>query len=151
MNHLVRQLRAWRFRDRLVRLAWGGAKWFAVVAVVLALACFADWIYDRSADVPLVLRGLASGGQVLLAAGLALLLLVRPWTKAPPLDELAFRAEKAIPVFDHRLVTALQLNRRGAKTAGMSKALIAEVTREAAAMAAEHRLTRLIDYRPMAW
>ena len=139
MNSLIRQLRAWRLREQLVRLAWGGSRWFAIVATVLAFACLADWLYDRRAEVPLALRVLATGSQVLIAAGLAYVLLIRPWAKTPHIDDLAFQAEKAIPEFDHRLVTALQLNRSTAKTQGMSKALIAEVTREASEMAAHHR------------
>lgn len=148
MNLLLRQLRRWRFRERLVRLALGAGGLVGVVLVALGAACLADWVYDRYADVPFALRVMTTGAQVALAAGLAYLLVLRPWVLAPPVDDLALRAEKAIPEFDHRLVTALQLNRPGAKTAGMSPALIAEVTREAGEMAARHRLTKLIDYRP---
>lgn len=151
MNLLLRQLRHWRFRERLVRLALGAGGLVGVALAVLGAACLADWVYDRYADVPFALRLLASGGQVALAAGLAYFLVFRPWVTAPPVDDLALRAEKAIPEFDHRLVTALQLNRAGAKTAGMSAVLIAEVTREAGEMAARHRLTKLIDYRPALW
>ncbi len=151
MNLLLRQLRRWRFRERLVRLALGAGVLVGVALVVLGAACFADWVYDRYADVPFALRLLATGGQVALAAGLAYFVVLRPWVTAPPVDDLALKAEKAIPEFDHRLVTALQLNRPGAKTAGMSKALIAEVTREAGEMAARHQLTKLIDYRPVLW
>jgi hypothetical protein len=151
MNHLLRQLRRWRLRERLVRLAWGGSRLVAAVALVLGVACFADWVYDRSADVPLALRLAMTGSQVLLAGGLAYLFLARPWVRTPPVDELAYHAEQAIPVFGHRLVTALQLNRPGAKTEGMSRALIAEVTREAGELSARHRLTTLIDYRPVGW
>jgi hypothetical protein len=151
MNLLLRQLRRWRFRERLVRLAFGGGGLVAVVLTVLGAACLADWLYDRYADVPFALRVLITGAQVALAAGLAYALILRPWVAAPPLDDLALQAEKAIPEFDHRLVTALQLNRPGAKTQGMSPALIAEVTREAGEMAARHNLTKLIDYRPVLW
>lgn len=151
MNLLLRQLRHWRFRERLVRLALGGGAAVGVALAVLGVACFADWFYDRFADVPFALRLLATAGQVALAAGLVYALVFRPWVAAPAVDDLALRAEKAIPEFDHRLVTALQLNRPGAKTSGMSATLIAEVTREAGEMAARHRLTKLIDYRPVAW
>lgn len=151
MNHLLRQLLRWRLRERLVRAAWGGARLVAVAAVALGAACFADWLYDRYTDVPFALRLLATGGQVALAGGLAYLFLLRPWVRTPPVDDLAFHAEQAIPSLGHRLVTALQLNRAGAKTAGMSRELIAEVTREAGEMASRHRLTALIDYRPVGW
>ncbi len=151
MNLLLRQLRRWRFRERLVRLVFGAGGLLAVALTVLGAACLADWVYDRYADVPFALRVLATGGQVALAAALAYLFVLRPWVAAPPVDDLALKAEKAIPEFDHRLVTALQLNRPGAKTAGMSPALIAEVTREAGEMAARHQLTKLIDYRPVLW
>jgi len=151
MKLLLRQLRRWRFRERLVRLAWGGGRWLAVVLAVLAAACLADWLYDRRAEVPLALRAAVTVLQGGLALSLAYLLVVRAWAKTPPLDELAYTAEKAIPEFDHRLVTALQLNRVGAKTHGMSAALIAEVTREAGELAARHRLTRLINYKPVGY
>jgi hypothetical protein len=135
----------------MVRLGWGGSRWLAAVASVLAVACLGDWLYDRYADVPFWLRVLATLGQVVVAAGLAVLFVVRPWARTPPLDDLAVRAERAIPEFDHRIVTALQLNRPGAKTAGMSKMLIAEVTREAGEMAARHDLLKLVDYRRLTW
>ncbi len=151
MNQLIRQLRRWRLRERLVQLAWGGSRWLAVVLVVLGIACFADWLYDRYEDVPLALRLLATTGQIVLAFLLAYYLVVRSWVKAPALDDLAFRAEKAIAEFGHRLVTALQLNSAGARTDGMSPMLIAEVTREAGEMAGRHRLTDLIDYKPVRW
>lgn len=151
MQLLVRQLRRWRFREQMVRLGWGASRWVAAVASVLAVACLADWIYDRYADVPMWLRVLATVTQAVLAAGFAVVFLVRPWVRTPPVDDLALRAERAIPEFDHRLVTALQLNRPEAKTAGMSKMLIAEVTKEAGEMAARHDLLKLVDYRRLAW
>ena len=176
MTSVLRQLNRWRLRERLVRLAWGGARWFALVAVVLGLACLADWAIDRysgsqtwrdllksswlftSTD-PLSVgetpfwwfRVPLTAFQVTLAAVLAYLLLVRPWVKTPPVDDLATRAEKAFPAFDHRLVTAIQLNRPTADTRGMSKVLIREVTREAGEIASRHNLLRLIDYRRLGW
>lgn len=151
MQSLVRQLRRWRFREQMVRLGWGASRWVAAVASVLAVACLADYVYDRYYDVPSWLRLLTTLGQVALAAALAVLFVIRPWVRTPPLDDLAVRAERAIPEFDHRIVTALQLNRPGAKTAGMSKMLIAEVTKEAGQLAARHDLLRLVDYRRLTW
>ncbi len=95
---------------------------------------------------PKWLRVGMTGGQLLLAAGLAYLLLFRPWVRTPPVDDLASSAEKAIPEFGHRLVTAVQLNRPDARTKGMSKVLIAQVTREAGEMAQRHNLLKLVNY-----
>lgn len=132
-----------------MRLAHGGARWLAVVGSVLAVACFADWYYDRFTETPFWLRVLATLGQIGLAGWLAFVFVVRPWLRTPPIDDLATVAEKAIPAFDHRLVTAIQLNRPGAKTFGMSQTLIAEVTREAGELASRHTLTKLLDARPV--
>ncbi len=179
MTNLLGQLTRWRRVEQLIRLAWGGARWVAIVGVVLAGACLVDWLADRYLgsesfrkfrtatwvfaprstapedwspdaivdETPFWLRFLMTSGQLLLATGLAYLLLVRPWRRTPPVDELAGTAEKAIREFDHRLVTAVQLNRPEARTLGMSKVLIAEVTREAGELASRHNLLRLIDYR----
>ena len=47
MISVVRQLNHWRFRERLIRLAWGLGRWFAIVGSVLLFACLADWLIDR--------------------------------------------------------------------------------------------------------
>jgi hypothetical protein len=151
MQALLRQLNRWRFRERLVRLAWGGARLLAAMAVALGVCCAIDYWVDRYRDVPALLRFAMLTGQAMIAFVLAYFFLVHPWFSTPPIDDLAMRAEKAIPEFDHRLVTAIQLNRDTARTAGMSKILIAEVTREAGEMAAHHRLTKLIDYSRLGW
>jgi len=101
-------------------------------------------------ETPKWLRAGMTGGQVLLAGGLAYLLLLRPWRRTPPVDELASSAEKALPEFGHRLVTAVQLNRPAARTQGMSQVLIAQVTREAGEMAERHNLLKLVDYTRVA-
>ncbi|QJW92728.1 hypothetical protein [Frigoriglobus tundricola] len=101
-------------------------------------------------ETPKWLRAGITGAQVLLACGLAYLLLLRPWLRTPPVDELAGSAEKAIPEFGHRLVTAVQLNRPAARTQGMSKVLIAQVTREAGELAERHNLLKLINYARLA-
>lgn len=151
MRALLKQLYRWRFRERLVRLVWGGGRLLAIAAVALLFCCWIDYEVDKSYDVPGWLRFGMLAFQASIAAVMAYFFLVRPWNDTPPVDDLASRAEKAIPEFDHRLVTAIQLNRETARTAGMSPALIAEVTREAAEMAARHRLTRLIDYSRLGW
>src|SRR5262245_37700852 len=171
MKAVLSQLRQWRFRERLIRFAWGGARALAVVLVVLGCACALDWFIDRYSgsktwrdvlrsswvlagvnplgvgETPYWFRALMTLGQLALAGGLVYYLVVRPWARTPPIDDLAPQAEKAFPAFDHRLVTAIQLNRPTADTRGMSRVLIAEVTREAGQIASRHNLLSLIDYR----
>jgi hypothetical protein len=111
-----------------------------------------DWSPDAVIDeTPFWLRLLMTTGQLALAAGLVAVLVVRPWRRTPPIDDLAGHAEKVIPAFGHRLVTAVQLNRPGARTQGMSRTLIDQVTREAGEMAASHNLLKLVDYRRLPW
>jgi len=171
MNAVLRQLHQWRFREQLIRLAWGGARTLAVVLVVLGAACALDWLIDRYSgsrtwrdvlssswvlagvnplgigETPYWFRVLVTLAQLGLAGGLVYYLILRPWRQTPPIDDLATVAEQAFPEFDHRLVTAIQLNRPGADTRGMSPMLINEVTREAGQIAARHNLLQLIDYR----
>ena len=160
MRTLTSQLRSWQRREWLYRAAWGFARWLVLVVVVLAVVCLADWWLDKYIDAPFPVengrpnvwgfpRLVVAALQVGLAAGAAYLLILR--LRTPSVVALAGRAEKAIPAFDHRLVTALQLNRAGAKTAGMSPVLIREVTREAEEMAARHRLVALADPKKLKW
>ena len=176
MNSVLRQLNRWRLRERVIRLVWGGARWFAVVAGVLAFACLADWLIDRYAGSqtwrdlrksswlltpsdPLSVgetpfwwfRVPLTAAQLALAGLLGYFLIVRPWLRTPPVDDFAVDAERAFPAFDHRLVTAIQLNRPRADTRGMSKVLIGEVTREASEIASRHNLLKLVDYRRVGW
>lgn len=176
MTHVLTQLNRWRLVERAVRTVWGGGRWLAVVLSVLAVACLLDYTIDRyrgseswrkflratwvfepraaepgetwaAEETPFWFRFALSAGQLALAGWLGWALVVRPWRGTPPIDDLAGRAERAIPEFDHRLVTAVQLNRAGARTAGMSEALIAEVTREAGEIAGRHNLLGLVGYR----
>jgi hypothetical protein len=98
-------------------------------------------------DTPKWLRVAMTTSQIALAIGLVYFLILRPLRRTPPIDDLAVTAEKAIPEFDHRLVTAVQLNRPTAKTQGMSKVLIEELTREASDIASKHNLRSLVDYK----
>ncbi|MBA4188184.1 MAG: hypothetical protein C0467_09220 [Planctomycetaceae bacterium] len=175
MNSVLRQLRQWRLREQAITLAWGGARWFAILAVVLAFACALDWTIDRYSGsaswrkalratrvlapsdplaighTPFGVRFLMTAGQLALAGALGYYFILRPWKRTPPIDDLAVRAEKAYPEFDHRLVTAIQLNRPTADTRGMSPALIADVTREAGEIASKHNLLTLINYNHLKW
>ncbi len=143
MHTLLRQLRTWQRREWLYRFAWGLARCVAVVLVALFVACLLDWVIDRNRDTPFALRIVMTVAQIGLAIGAVWTLLVR--LQVPSLDALAAKAERAIPTFGHRLVTALQLNRDAAKTQGMSPQLIAEVTREAEDLVSRSDLPQLAD------
>ncbi len=180
LQPLLRRLYRWRRREWLVRLVWGLARTAAVLLAVLAAACFLDWFIDRysgsetwhrwrqsswllwPADplstgetpywwcrVPMTLA------QLTLAAVLLYHWVVVPLRRTPPIDDLAFLAERAYPEFDHRLVTAVQLNRPAADTRGMSAVLIAQVTLEAVQIAQRHNFLQLMDFsrlqRAAAW
>ncbi len=149
MSQLVEQLRRWQSRERLYRLAWGFARWASLIAVGLIVACLVDWWIDRSRETPFWLRVLMTGTQLVGYSVAAYYFLWK--LKVPKLDWLASKAEQQIPEFDHRLVTALQLNRTGARTDGMSPQLIQSVTREAETLSAKHNLIRLADSRRIEW
>lgn len=149
MNTLLSNLKSWQRHEWLYRVAWGAARLALVVAVLLSAACFTDWAVDRTRDTPFWLRFLMTAGQLAAYSAAAYYFLVR--LGVPSLDALAFRAEEAIPEFDHRIVTALQLNRPGAQTRGMSKDLLAAVTAEAEELSAKHPFTALIDRSRLEW
>src|SRR5947199_4548139 len=60
---------------------------------------------------------------------------------------LALWVEEKVGNLGHRLISALQLNRPGARTEGMSPELITVVTREAEEWAAFNDSTSLLDHR----
>src|SRR5262245_19409870 len=67
-----------RWRERVLRLAWGAARWLALALAALGLCCLADWVIDRFTDTPWPLRVVMLAAQVLLWAGAAFLLVLRP-------------------------------------------------------------------------
>lgn len=143
MQTLTRQLLQWRTREFAFRLAWGAARWVAVVIAALAACCFVDWLIDRRTDTPFALRVLMTLTQIVLAIALFNRFILK--LRLPGIVDLAGQAEGVIREFDHRLVTALQLNRPGARTQGMSPELITAVTREAEQMSGRHHLASLAD------
>jgi hypothetical protein len=148
MRSLTRQLALWRTWEAAAAAGWGFAVWTAVVGVALAVACGIDWWVDLRRDTPFWLRALLTGSQLALAGLTAMLLLVR--LRVPTTDALAARAEAADPAYGHKLVTALQLTRPGAKTEGMSAELIAAVARDAAALVASRPVTRFFRFKRLA-
>ena len=145
MPTLVQALEARRARERLYRFAWGVARCVAASAVLLAVCCATDWAIDRNRETPFALRVAMTALQVAVA-GYCLNRFVFK-LNVPSLDQLAAQAEALVPAFGHRLVTSLQLNRQSARTDGMSRQLIADVTRDAERLAAGPDFPELADRR----
>jgi hypothetical protein len=132
-------------------LSWGLARTVALVFVLLALACLADWTIDRFRETPFALRVLLLGVQVVVAASALAFFLVLPLLRRANDTELALRVEDKVPDLGHRLISAVQLNRPGALTQGMSPELIARVTDEAERRASRIHFTQIADHRRLKW
>lgn len=144
---IARQLAALRRRERLIRLAWGLARLVAVAAVLLAIACYVDWRIDLRYETPHWLRVAMLAGQVAVAATLSTLWLLPPLFGRRDDAATALFVEEKIPALSHRLISAVQLNRRGADTRGMSPEMIGVVTHEAEDAARSFDFDELIDHR----
>src|SRR5690242_14433853 len=147
---LLRQLNRLRRRERLLRLTWAGARCLAVFAAALAAACLVDFTVDLYRDTPRWLRvGLLGAQAALWLTGCALVLrlLVRRLSDT----QVALWVEEKMPELGHRLISAVQLNRKGAATKGMSPALIAAVTRQAEEQAAAADFAGVADGRRLRW
>ena len=146
-----RQLGRLRRRERLLQVAWGAARWLTLAVLALAVACFTDWMIDRRQDTPWEVRVGLLAAQAALGAVTAAVFILWPLVRRMPADRLALWVEERVPDFDHRLISAVQLNRRGADTRGMSPEMIAAVTREAEERAAGFPFTQLISHRRLGW
>lgn len=132
---ILDRLAGLRRREKSLRLAWGAARWGALVVAAVLFGCLVDWAWDRSDDTPRVVRV----GLLALSIGAAAYGLIA-WVLAPLFrrlsdDVLALWVEEKTPTLQHRLISAVQLNRPGADKRGMSEELIAVMTREAEAQA----------------
>ena len=131
MTPILRQLKSWQARE------WVYSASVAIAAVVLvavggiALACTTDNLLDLGSwdGTPFWVRLLMT--LVLVGGTVGATYFAIRSVKAPSLVALAGRAEAEFTEYDHRLVTALQLNRPDARTAGMSQQLITALTDEA--------------------
>jgi len=145
MTPILRQLKSWQARE------WVYSASVAISAVVLvavfgvALACTIDNLWDLTSwdGTPFWVRLLMTVVQAAVYVG-AVFFAVKS-VRAPSLVALASRAEEEFSEYDHRLVTALQLNRPDARIGGMSTQLIAAVTDEALDMTGRRKLASLAD------
>ncbi len=157
MSPLTRQLRAWQFREWLYSTARGVAWLLVIIAGSLAVTCAVDFYLDRYIDnvseegtsTPFWFRAVLTFGQLILFAAAVYFLVLK--VRGPSLVALASRAEQALPEFDHRLVTTLQLTRSDAQTKGMSTQLIAAVEQEAGELLKSHNIARLANPNRLFW
>jgi hypothetical protein len=145
------QLRRLQGREQLYIFLWGAARWLAFAVCVLAIALVTDWWVDKYHDTPWSLRVFLTITQAALYVAALWYWVLRPLRRGTSIDHLAQRAEGEIPEFGHRLVTSIQLTRKGARRIGMSPELIAVVTKEAEDISGRHDLADLADKRRLAW
>ncbi len=133
-------------RERAAALSWGAARWIALAAGALFAACLADWMIDLRWETPGGLRAFLLVAQVCLWIGAGAALVVRPLLGRRTERDLALWVEENFPEFGHRLITAVELNREGADTRGMSSELIGAVTRQAEDLTARTDFASKIDW-----
>ncbi len=148
---ITHQLRQLQVRECLLTLTWGLACCLAVALVLLMLGGLVDLWLDRTAATPRWVRWTMLALQGMVNLGAIYLLLLRPLSRLPSLERLANRVEAREPAYRHRLVTAIQLNRPGVQTTGVSTALLAELTDQAEALTLERQFTRYADHRRLYW
>ncbi len=139
-----------RRRERWLAMSWAASRFFTGFAGLFLLGCALDWWIDRRQDTPQGLRLALFWGQIGLWLLLPLYWALR-YLRWPSDDEVALDLERAVPSLGHRLISAVQLNRPGAKIAGMSPDLIAAVTAQAQQQAATVDLTQVSDGRRYRW
>jgi hypothetical protein len=148
---ILSNLAGLRRRERLLTFVWGLACWLAVALVLLFLCGLADWLIDRERETPLGVRlaffGVQFGAWML--AGIAFVIF--PQIRRLPDDLLALWVEAKVPKFDHRLISAVQLNRPKAKLAGMSQELVAIMTREAQKESNRLSFASIADHGRLKW
>src|SRR3954454_8972187 len=99
-----RQLARLRRRERLLGVAWGAARWLALVTIVLANCCLIDWWIALRRDVPMALRVGMLAVQILLATVMGLIWVAWPLVRRLSDDRLALFVEDRVPGLGHRLI-----------------------------------------------
>jgi hypothetical protein len=134
-----------RRRERFLATSWTAARVLCVVALLLAAACLLDWWIDRRRETPYPLRVGLLAVQVVAWVALAFTLLRVLFRRAGE-DELALLVEEKVPDLNHRLISAVQFDRPGAKTEGMSPDLIRAVTEQADERAATISASQVLSW-----
>ncbi len=148
---ITNNLAGLRQRERLLSLAWGVTCWLAVVLALLFVCCFIDWLIDRDRDTPFSVRVCLTLVQVVGAAAAGAWFIVLPQMRRMSDDTLALMVEDKMPKFDHRLISAVQLNQPNAQLGGMSRELVALVTKEAENQASRETFASVADHERLKW
>jgi len=146
LQHLARLRR----RERLLRLLWAAARWAGLMSAILILACGIDWIVDCRQDTPWIARVSMALVQSMIGV-IAGVRFFGPVFQRLSDSALSLCVEEKLPAFDHRLISAVQLNQPGPATQGMSPELIAAVTRQAEEQATRHDFALTADHRRLKW
>jgi hypothetical protein len=145
---ILERLARVKARELAVTLAWGAALAIALAAGAMTLACLVDWLIDLRFETPGALRALLLVAQVSLWIGALAVLVARPLLRPRSVPQLALWAEGKFPELGHRVITAVELNREGAKIEGMSGELIAAVTRQAEDQTTARDFASRVDLAP---
>ena len=140
-----------RRRERLLTFVWGVACWVSIALVLLVLCMFADWLIDRELDTPWLIRYAFVAVQVGVWILAGCYFIIWPQIRWLSDEMLALWVEAKMPNFDHRLISAVQLNKKGARLDGMSTELVKIVTREAEKEASRSRFAVVADHRRFLW
>jgi hypothetical protein len=126
-THLHQRLHELQAREKLLRLVWGASRWLAVVLFSILVVCFLDWLIDRWYDTSMLVRWLLRLSVVALAGWLGYRWIVQPQRLSE--QDMLFWLEGQKD-YQHRLISAYQLNEPEANRGGMSQELIDALTDE---------------------
>lgn len=137
--------------ERRLRLAWGLARFLAVIAAVFLFSCGVDWLIDLWYDTPTALRWLLRILQIAVACGALYRWVIQPLSTGLSAQDMVFWVEQQQAQYGHQLITAVQLNAAGANRDGMSESLIDALTHDAEQKARATSFTSLLDRRRLKW
>ncbi len=143
-------LSALRRRERLLTFVWGLACWLSIALLLLLFCGLVDWLIDRELDTPRWVRETLFSVQIAVTAIAGFWFIVWPQIRRLPDETLALWVEERM-TFDHRLISAVQFNQPHARLDGMSKELVALVTREAEKEAQRVGFAQVADHRRLGW
>lgn len=141
---LRQRLAAVRYKARLC-VVLSGVALVAIAAVsLLSLGMFADWL----GELPRLVRALLLAGNLALLGYIVWQQLIQPWRATPNEDACALLVEQAVPEFDSRLISTIQLTRPGALGPSDSAEMVKVLAAQTEALAAPVKFTSVIDPRP---